>query len=92
MPLCSAISAAKNQLNPSNGVVDDWNFVVWPFLADANDWFVLYEDYDLRGFWKWKPTLEKDGDFGTGNLVYKATARYNFFSNRYERMWGASVT
>ncbi len=80
-----------NQLNPANGFVDNWNFFVNPYLADSNDWFVLYEDYDLRGFWKWKPTLEKDGDFGTGNLVYKATARYNFFSNRYERMFGAQV-
>lgn len=80
-----------NRLNPANGFVDDWKIFVWPYLADQNDWFVLYDDYELSTMWKWQPTLEHDGDFGTGNAVYKATARYTAFCNKYETMFGNQV-
>jgi hypothetical protein len=79
---------ARNLLNPGNGVVDSWNIIVNPYLKGTDDWFVLFEDYDLNLFWKWRARLDNDGDFGTGNKVYKATARYSVFSNKYQYMYG----
>lgn len=75
-----------NPLNPKNGFVSDWKVYMNPYLTDQDAWYVLYEGYELRAFWKKRPSLESDGDFQTGNKVYKTTMRGTFFSNKYKLM------
>jgi len=81
---------AMNPLNPKNGLVNDWKVYLNPYLTDQDAWYVLFENYDLRGYWKKRPTLESEGDFITGNKVYKSVMRGTFFSNKYKFM-GASA-
>lgn len=78
--------ASMNPLNPKNGFVSDWKVFLNPYLLDQDAWYVLFEGYDLRAFWKKRPTLESSGDFGTGNKVYKSVMRGTFFSNKYKLM------
>lgn len=77
---------ALNPLNPKYGLVNDWKVFLNPYLTDQDAWYVLFENYDLRAYWKKRPTLESSGDFYTGNKVYKATMRGTFFSNKYKLM------
>ncbi len=89
--LAATPTGQRNLVNPSSGIVDSWNIIVNPYLTDKESWFVLFEDFDLSLLWKWRAKLETDGDFGTGNKVYKATARYTAFSNKYQYMFGSNV-
>lgn len=77
-----------NPLNPKYGLVNDWKVFLNPYLTTNDNWYVLFEKFDLRAFWKKRPTLESSGDFITGNKVYKATMRGTFFSNKYKLIYG----
>lgn len=81
---------ALNPLNPKNGMVGDWKVYFNPYLIDQDAWYVLFENYDLRAYWKKRPTLESSGDFMTGNKIYKSTMRGTFFSNKYKFMGGSA--
>ena len=82
--------ASLNPLNPKYGIVSDWKVFLNPYLTDQDAWYVLFENYDLRAFWKKRPSLESSGDFITGNKVYKTTMRGAFFSNKYRAIAGSA--
>ncbi len=81
---------ALNPLNPKYGLVSDWKVFLNPYLTDQDAWYVLFENYDLRAYWKKRPTLESSGDFYTGNKIYKTTMRGTFFSNKYKLIAGSA--
>jgi len=83
-------TAMDNQLNPKFGIVDDWKIILSPYITDQDSWFVLFEDYDLRLLWKKRASLESEGDFATGNKMYKSTMRLTSFSNKYKYMVGST--
>jgi hypothetical protein len=85
----SAYSQAPNQLNPSNGIVDGWKVFLNPYLTDTDAWYVIFEGYDLRILYKYRPKLTNDGDFSTDNKVYKVKMRLMTFTNKYKYLYGS---
>lgn len=66
----NATNALKNM-----GYLTD--IVVWPFLTDADAWFITTDvSNGLILFNRRDVALEKDSDFDTGNYKHKATERY----------------
>lgn len=66
----NAVNALKNM-----GYLSD--VAVWPFLTDADAWFVTTDVPDgLILFNRRAASLQKDSDFDTGNYRHKATERY----------------
>lgn len=66
----NAVNALKNM-----GYLSE--VVVWPFLTDADAWFVKTDvPNGLILFNRRAASLQKDSDFDTGNYKHKATERY----------------
>lgn len=83
-------AAANNMLLPKNGVVDDWSVFVCHYLDDADSWFLLGEDYDLRILFKERVRMQSYDDFDTGSMKFKATTRFVAFANRYQELYGSA--
>jgi hypothetical protein len=67
---------ANNAINAlkSSGTIDE--VVVWPFLTDADMWFVTTDvPNGLIVFDRKKAALAKDSDFDSGNYKHKAVMR-----------------
>ena len=62
-----------NAINPAQGSID---YVVWPFLTDADAWFILTDaPQGLVYYWRRRPDFTKDNDFETENAKFKSTYR-----------------
>ena len=67
----NAINAVKSMGMLPEGVM------IWSFLTDTDQWFVKTDASNgLKGLNRRALSLEKDGDFETGNFKHKATERY----------------
>jgi hypothetical protein len=81
---------ARNLFAPKNGIVDDWTIFANPYFGDKDEWFAVYEGYQLTCLWKEQPKLENDGNFDIGAKVYKAWARYSMFCNKFRYVYGSA--
>src|SRR3972149_1232590 len=57
---------------------DDLNVVVWPYLTDADAWFLLGEPntMNIRSYWREKPNTLHDWDFDKSAMKVKERARW----------------
>lgn len=69
---------ANNAINAirSSGALPE-GAMGWSFLTDSNAWFIKTDAPEgLKGLNRRALSLEKDGDFETGNFKHKATERF----------------
>ena len=86
------LSGNMMTVNPSNGVVDPWNYMVCRYLTDAESWFFLSKkDHQLYLLWKKKISLKSSDDFHTGTRLYKVTTRFKPAAFDYKAVYGAFV-
>ncbi len=69
-------NSAENDTNAVKTL--DLETVIWPFLTDTDQWFLLSEGIDegMILFNRRAAELEKDSDFDTDNFKHKSTERY----------------
>lgn len=72
--------------NTKNVLNNSLRLIVWPFLTDADTWFLLGDksDHNLNFFWRRKFNVKKDSDFDTDDAKYGASMR---FSTYVEKGW-----
>ena len=57
---------------------DDLNVIVWPYLTDADAWFLLGApaDMNIRSYWREKPNVMHDWSFESSSMKVKTRARW----------------
>ncbi len=57
---------------------DNLNVVVWPYLTDADAWFLLAEPgtMNIRSYWREKPNVMHDWSFESSSMKVKIRARW----------------
>lgn len=74
------VDTANNDLNAlrTNGAIPQ-GYCINHYLTDTDSWYLKTDiPNGLKGFDRVKETTGMDGDFDTGNVRYKARARYSF--------------
>ena len=85
------VSTADNDINAvkSNGVIPE-GYSVNNYLTDTNAFFIITDVPDgMKHFVRAPMTTNMDGDFGTGNVRYKARERYSFGVSDPLGVWGS---
>lgn len=80
----------QNWLNPAKGEVADWQPFVCHYLSDADSWFLLTDDADLRLYWKRKPSIETTEDFNSEMKLYKTSIRFSVGAGDYKGCYGSA--
>jgi len=64
--------------NTKNVLNNSLSLVVWPYLSDADSWFMLGDkaDHTLNFFWRTKFQVKRDSDFGSWDARYAAFMRF----------------
>ena len=72
--------------NTKNVLNNSLQLIVWPFLTDADTWFLLSEksQHTLNFFWRMKFTVRRDNDFDTWDAKYAAAMRFSVYC---EKAW-----
>ena len=57
---------------------DDLRVVVWPYLTDADAWFLMAEPsmHNIRSYWREKPNVWHDWSFDQSAMKVKIRARW----------------
>lgn len=74
------VDTANNDINAlrTNGAIPQ-GYCINHYLTDTDSWYLKTDiPNGLKGFDRVKETTGMDGDFDTGNVRYKARARYSF--------------
>ncbi len=82
---------ADNEKNYFRGRLD---VKVWDFLTDTNAWFILANKrYGAPISFKRKEvSMDRDGDFDTGDLKMKARTRYSFGFSDWRWVYGSNAS
>lgn len=83
--------SANNDINAvvHNGTIRD-GYTINHYLTDTNAWFLKTDVPDgMRYFNRVPESTKLDGDFETGNVRYKARARYSFGVSDYLGVFGS---
>jgi hypothetical protein len=86
------VSTTDNDINALKqmGAIPE-GYAVNHFLTDANAWFLMTDvPNGLKHFERAPMTTSMDGDFDTGNVRYKARARYSFGWSDPLGIWGSA--
>lgn len=72
--------------NTKNVLNNSLELIVWPYLTDADAWFLLSEKsaHTLNFFWRMKFTVRRDNDFDTWDAKYGAAMRFSVYT---EKAW-----
>ena len=72
--------------NTKNVLNNSLQLVVWPFLTDADSWFLLSEksQHTLNFFWRRKFNVKRDNDFDSDDAKYGASMRFSVYC---EKAW-----
>lgn len=85
-------TSGNNAVNPQSG---RYNLVVWHYLTDTNNWFML-ESFRAAQFLNWfnRIPLEfgAEGDFDTFQRKYRAYMRYSYGWDDPRFIYGHNVT
>ena len=77
-----------NAINPAQGSID---YVVWPYLTDADAWFIITDaPYGLVYYWKRRPDFTKDNDFDSENAKFKSTYRSIYGCDDWRGIFGSA--
>ena len=57
---------------------DDLTVVIWPYLTDADAWFLLAESsvHEVRTYWRERPNVMHDWDFESSSMKIKIRSRW----------------
>lgn len=86
------VSTADNDINALKqmGAIPE-GYAVNHFLTDSNAWFLMTDvPNGLKHFERMPLKTSMEGDFDTGNVRYKARARYSFGWSDPMGIWGSS--
>lgn len=56
---------------------ENLGIAVWQYLTDPDAWFLLADRHEVNYFWRMRPLLESDTEFGTGDSRFKITQRFS---------------
>ena|SRR3990167_2478550 len=67
---------AERAINAFKG--DGLRVIVWPYLTDADAWFLLSEPsgHNVRSYWRERPNVVHDWDFESSSMKVKIRARW----------------
>lgn len=85
--------SANNAINPQSG--GRWKFVVWHYLTDANNWFMLDSSRQRKSLlWYNRIPLEfgLEEDFDTFTAKYRAYTRFSYGWRDWSFIYGHNVT
>ena len=85
---------ADNDVNAvvSMGMVPN-GYAVNHYLTDTNNWFLMTDvPNGLKHFDRLPIRTAMEGDFDTGNVRYKARARYSFGWSDWRGIYGVEVS
>lgn len=65
--------------------------VVWPYLTDADAWFLLAsaDDHNVRKYWRERPNVMHDWDFDSSSMLVKIRARWIKGHSDWRGVWGS---
>jgi hypothetical protein len=75
-------------VNPDTGLVAPWRPFLSRNMADANRWFLLSKEHDMRFYVKEDFALESADDFYTGAALFKCIGRFGCFVMDYKGIYG----
>ena len=93
MELIGSELRADTADNALNAFKDDGiKVVAWPYLTDANDFFLLAEPskHQVRTYWRERPNVLHDWDFETSSMKIKIRARWKRGWSDYRGVYGTS--
>lgn len=79
MELIQSTLRADTADNATNAFKDDGlRVVAWPYLTDADAWFLLASPsrHQVRSYWREKPNVLHDWDFETSSMKLKIRSRW----------------
>ena len=84
-----------NTVRPGNvmgaaGMPTSWTPFLSRWLTDADNWFLLAKNHDVRFIWKRQMRLQSSDDFATGSRLFKATNRYGIGTFDYKGVYGSA--
>lgn len=79
----------NNEINPlkSDGSID---YLLCRYLTDADSWFLLSNDHDLRFWWRVRPETAEADDFLSGDALFKIYARYSQGFSEWRGTYGST--
>lgn len=80
---------AENAINALKGSLPK-GVLSWAFLTDTDQWFIKTDNPGLKSFKRRELSLEKDGDFETGNFKHKATMRFAAGWDDWRSIYGSA--
>ena len=79
--------SADNEINALVG--KGLEIIVWPFLTDADAWFLLCEDHELNFFWRRPLNFYQGNDFDTRDAKFVADMRYSLGWSDWRGVYGS---
>lgn len=80
---------ANNDVNPLKGAL---TVVVYDWLTDANNWFILDKSQaELNFFWRAKPEFKQDESFDTDAALFKVRCRFSCGFSDWRGVYGSEV-
>lgn len=76
-------SFGANTLNPSFGIVSQWDIIVNRFLTDADAWFALSNYFDGAVRFKRPVKMQSGDDVATGNRLYRCSTRFRAYIDEW---------
>jgi phage major head subunit gpT-like protein len=78
--------------NDINSIQGRLKIVVYDFLTDANNWFIVdSKRHQLNFFWRVKPEFKREEDFDSLVAKYRGYMRYSFGASDWRGIIGSNV-
>jgi len=74
--------------NPESGLVEPWEPMLSRNMVDANRWFLISKEHDMRFYVKEDFAMESADDFYTGAALFKCIGRFGCFAMDYKGVFG----
>lgn len=80
---------AERAINAFKG--DGLRIIVWPYLTDADAWFLLSEPsrHNVRSYWRERPNVMHDWDFDSSSMKVKIRARWRRGWSEWRGVYGS---
>lgn len=78
-----------NMLNPSMGVVSQWDIIVNRYLIDTDSWFGLSNLFNGEIAFKREAKMQSADEIGTGNRIYRCSMRFLPIVREWRGLYGS---